>query len=114
MKTIKIICISLVFLSSFAHAEETMWEKMKSGASSLWEKTKSTSSEVAEDVSDKASELSDEIPDETKEAGKAALDTMKEFGTSAAEGARNGAAKIKEMVDENCKEDNVLCFKDKE
>lgn len=114
MRTIKIICVSLIFLSFSVHAEESVWEKVKSGASSLWEKTKTTSTEVAEDVSEKVSELSDDIPDETKDAGKVALNTLKEVGAAAAEGARNGAAKIKEMVDENCQEDNLLCFKDKE
>ena len=121
MNTLKTIIGSLILMSSFAHAEEGILDKAKSGAVELWEKTKTTSAEVVEDVSEKTSglgektsEIGNEVSKNAKKTGVVVWDKMKEIGSATADGARNGASKIREIVSEDCKEDSALCYKDKE
>jgi hypothetical protein len=121
MKISNILLGTLILISMVAHSEESMLDKTKSGAIELWEKTKITTSEVVGAVSEKTSELGKktaEIGSETskdaKEASVIVWDEMKKAGTATADGARNGASKIREMLGEDCQEDNALCHKDKE
>ncbi|MDE8603208.1 hypothetical protein M3I01_009825 [Marinomonas sp. RSW2] len=122
MKYITVFIGSLILLSTLAQAEESTLDKAKDGALQLWDKTKKTTIEIADSTSEKASEVGDKASDfgnkaskNAKETGAVVWDKMKEVGAATAEGARNGASKIRKLVStEDCKEDSALCYKDKE
>jgi hypothetical protein len=95
----------LIFISTFAQADESSLDKAKNGAVELWEKTKKTTSGIASSASDKAaeigensSEIGSKISKDAKEAGQTIWDKMKEVGTATSDGAKKGVSKIREFV----------------
>ncbi|MBR7888444.1 hypothetical protein J9B83_05760 [Marinomonas sp. A79] len=114
-KISQLLLTSLVFLISLqtglVQADESMFDKAKSGAESLWGKTKETTAELAESASKKASEISEN----PEEAGEAAWEKMKEVGAATVEGARKGAEKVKEYINSSdCSASNPFCNKGEE
>jgi hypothetical protein len=122
MKHIKAIFCSLILISSLAQAEESTLDKAKDGAQKIWEKTKTTTSEIADTTAEKASEFGEKASEfgskastKTKETGAIVWEKMKEAGTATADGAREGASKIRRLAgQDDCKKDSAPCSKAKE
>ncbi|MGJ8648486.1 hypothetical protein [Marinomonas colpomeniae] len=95
----------LIFISTFAQADESSLDKAKNGAVELWEKTKTTTSEIVSSASDKAAEIGEnsseiggKISQGAKETGQTIWDNMKELGAATSDGAKKGVSKIRDFV----------------
>ncbi|ADZ91396.1 hypothetical protein [Marinomonas mediterranea] len=102
--TMAFFCASIVSIS--VHAEQSTLETAKEKASELSDSALEKGKEVYEKATEKASEVGGDASDKAKEIGLDIWSGVKKAGNAAAGYVEEGAAKVKEMTDDEESESN--------